>query len=73
MEQYPKTKYHVGSGNPNGESALGLLQLKTNDGIDGYAFLGSATFSAGIDRQGIIQNLKPLLLNEEPLDREAVC
>jgi L-alanine-DL-glutamate epimerase-like enolase superfamily enzyme len=65
----PPTKYYVRSGNLTGESTLGLLKIRTGDGIEGHAFLGSATFSAEVDCKGLIRSLKPILLGH-PLDRE---
>ena len=35
-----------------GSSALGLLRIATDDGVEGHAFLGSASNSAAIDGQG---------------------
>ena len=69
-ENIPATKYHEGSGNSTGESMLGLLTIRTDEGIEGYSFLGSATFSAQVDGLGIIRSLKPILMGQNPLDRE---
>ena len=68
----PVTKYAAGSSNLTGETALGLLKIRTDDGIDGYAFLGSATYSAEVDCKGLMQFLKPLVMGEDPLDREKI-
>ena len=68
----PVTKYAAGSSNLTGETALGLLKIRTDDGIDGYAFLGSATYSAEVDCKGLMQFLKPLVIGEDPLDREKI-
>ena len=53
-----------------GHSALGLLTLRTDDGLEGHAFLGSATYSATLNAQGLIAKLKPLVMGQDPLDRE---
>ena len=66
----PATKYHAGSSNEVGETTLGLLTIRTDDGIEGHAFLGSATFSAEVDCKGLIRSLKPILMGQDPLDRE---
>jgi L-alanine-DL-glutamate epimerase-like enolase superfamily enzyme len=66
----PATRYHAGSGNSSGESVIGLLTIRTDDGIEGNAFLGSATYSADLDAKGLIKNLKPLIMGQDPLDRE---
>ena len=55
-----------------GSSALGLLRLITDQGIEGHAFLGSASNSAAIDGQGLITHLKPVLMGRDPLLREAI-
>ena len=69
-ENIPPTQYAAGSGNSSGNSTLGLLTISTDDGIEGHAFLGSATYSAEIDCKGIIHFLKPILMGADPLDRE---
>jgi L-alanine-DL-glutamate epimerase-like enolase superfamily enzyme len=55
-----------------GSSALGLLRIVTDDGVEGHAFLGSASNSAAIDGQGLITHLKPMLMGRNPLHREAL-
>ena len=42
-DDIPPTKYTAGTQNMSGRSTLGLLRLRTDAGIDGHAFLGSAT------------------------------
>ena len=69
-ENIPPTQYAAGSRNSSGNSTLGLLRISTDDGIEGHAFLGSATYSAEIDCKGIIHFLKPILMGADPLDRE---
>ena len=55
-----------------GSSALGLLRLVTDQGIEGHAFLGSASNSAATDGQGLIAHLKPVLMGRDPMHREAI-
>ncbi len=55
-----------------GSSALGLLRIRTDDGIEGNAFLGSASNAATTDGQGLITHLKPVLMGKNPLHREAL-
>jgi L-alanine-DL-glutamate epimerase-like enolase superfamily enzyme len=55
-----------------GSSALGLLCLRTDDGVEGHAFLGSASNSAATDAQGLITHLKPILMGRDPVLREAI-
>src|SRR5882757_7790651 len=50
-----------------GSSALGLLRIATDDGVEGHAFLGSASNSATTDGQGLITHLKPVLMGRNPL------
>ena len=51
-------------------SKLGLLRIITDDGVEGHAFLGSASHSADQDGAGLIRYLKPVLMGRDPLDRE---
>jgi L-alanine-DL-glutamate epimerase-like enolase superfamily enzyme len=69
-DNIPPTTYGAHSGRFSGTSALGLLRLVTDQGIEGHAFLGSAMNSATTDAQGLITHLKPVLLGKNPLDRE---
>ena len=53
-----------------GTSQLGLLEIETDGGLRGHAFLGSAMRGAHLDGQSLIQFLKPLLVGQNALDRE---
>ncbi len=53
-----------------GTSNLGLLSLATDEGITGHAFLGSSRQAADIDAPGLIRYLKPVLMGQDPLERE---
>lgn len=55
-----------------GSSALGLLRLVTDEGIEGHAFLGSAANAATTDGQGLISHLKPMVMGRDPMHREAI-
>ncbi len=52
------------------ESILGLLAITTDDGLTGHSFLGSVNRAADRDGPSLIQHLKPVLLGQNPLDRE---
>jgi L-alanine-DL-glutamate epimerase-like enolase superfamily enzyme len=66
----PPTRYTAGSQNTGGRSNLGLLRVGTDGGIEGYAFLGSATNPAETDAGALIRFLKPILMGSDPLARE---
>jgi L-alanine-DL-glutamate epimerase-like enolase superfamily enzyme len=66
----PPTRYTSGSQNMGGKSNLGLLTIKTDAGIEGNAFLGSATNPAETDAGALIRFLKPVLMGKDPLARE---
>jgi len=66
----PPTTYGRHTGRFSGSSELGLLTVRTDAGVDGHAFLGSAMRSAALDAQGLLQVLKPIVLGQDPLDRE---
>lgn len=66
----PATRYGGHTGQFSGGSVLGLLRVRTDDGIEGHAFLGSAMFSAELDARMLIDKLKPQVMGENPLDRE---
>ena len=54
----------------SGTSQLGLLTVETDQGLRGHAFLGSAMRGAHLDGQSLIQFLKPVLMGQDPLERE---
>ena len=69
-DDIPPTRYTAGSQNMGGSSNLGLVTIKTDAGIEGNAFLGSATNPAETDAGALIRFLKPLLMGKDPLARE---
>ena len=66
----PATTYGRHTGRFSGQSQLGLLTVKTDDGVEGHAFLGSAQRGAHLDGASLIQFLKPVVMGQDPLDRE---
>jgi L-alanine-DL-glutamate epimerase-like enolase superfamily enzyme len=66
----PATTYGRHTGTFSGSSQLGLVTIRTDQGLEGHAFLGSAMRGAHIDGQSLIQYLKPLVMGQDPLDRE---
>ncbi len=69
-DDIPATTYGAHTGAFQGESQLGLLRIATDQGPEGHAFLGSSMHSADQDGLSLIKNLKPLLLGQNPLERE---
>ena len=69
-EDIPPTHYSLLSGKIGGESDLGLVTISTDEGIEGHAFLGSSSQPASLDVQSLIKYLKPVLVGQNPLDRE---
>jgi L-alanine-DL-glutamate epimerase-like enolase superfamily enzyme len=70
-DNIPVTKYHQGA-LATTESNLGLLRLRTDSGLEGHAFLGSASNPASMDAPQLIRVLKPMLLGKDPLHREQI-
>jgi L-alanine-DL-glutamate epimerase-like enolase superfamily enzyme len=66
----PPTTYGRHTGRFSGQSQLGLLTIRTDDGVDGHAFLGSAMRGAHLDGDSLIQQLKPIVMGQDPLERE---
>ena len=69
-DDIPATTYGRHTGRFGGGSQLGLLTVVTDQGVTGHAFLGSAMRGAHLDGQSLIQFLKPVVLGQDPLDRE---
>ena len=66
----PATSYGRHTGRFEGSSELGLLTVRTDGGIEGHAFLGSASRGAAMDAASLIRYLKPEIMGEDPLARE---
>jgi len=71
-DDIPPTQYGNHTGTFAGVSQLGLLTVKTRDGVEGHAFLGSANRGAQMDGESLIHYLKPVLMGQNPLDRELI-
>ena len=67
----PSTIYHQGSLAAS-SSNLGLLRIHTDAGLEGHAFLGSASNPASMDGAQLIRSLKPMLMGQNPLERERI-
>jgi L-alanine-DL-glutamate epimerase-like enolase superfamily enzyme len=70
-DNIPETKYHQGSTAIAG-SNLGLLKIRTDSGLEGHAFLGSASNPASMDGPQLIRSLKPMLMGQNPLEHERI-
>jgi L-alanine-DL-glutamate epimerase-like enolase superfamily enzyme len=69
-DNIPSTSYGAHTGRFSGETKLGLLAITTDQGITGHAFLGSCFYAADMDGASLIRYLKPILVGQNPLDRE---
>ncbi len=69
-EDIPPTQYGRHTGRFGGRSQLGLVRLRTDGGPEGHAFLGSAMRGADLDAESLVRYLKPLVVGQDPLDRE---
>ncbi len=67
----PPTRYHQGA-LATTASNLGLLTIRADSGIEGHAFLGSASNPATMDGAQLMRSLEPLLMGREPLERERI-
>src|SRR4029453_7335286 len=66
----PATRYGRHTGTLAGKGGLGLLPGRPDDGVVGHAFLGSAMRGARFDADSLIHYLKPLVMGQDPLERE---
>ena len=76
-DDIPPTKYTQGAQNTSGRSNLGLLRVRTDAGLEGHAFLGSATNPAETDAAAPMPRArcstarKPTPIAERPAPRNA--
>src|SRR3984893_5387884 len=69
-DSIPSTTYGHHTARPTGKSDLGLLRIATGEGLEGHAFLGTSSNPASLDGPGLIRFLKPVVMGQDPLDRE---
>src|SRR5436305_2516086 len=69
-DSIPPTTYGHHTARPTGKSDLGFLRIVTDEGIEGHAFLGTSSNPASLDGPGLIRFLKPVVMGQDPLDRE---
>ena len=69
-DSIPSTTYGRHTGRFEGASELGLLRISTDEGVTGHAFLGSAMRGAKNDAETMIRYLKPVVMGQDPLERE---
>ena len=55
-----------------GEKQVGVVTIKTDEGIEGNSFLGNANQGADEFAGQVLQRLKPLVIGRDPFDREAI-
>ena len=69
----PPTRYtHATASSKSRKTQMGLLKISTDEGVDGYAFMGSAMASVERDAPYLVQSLKPMLMGENPLARQRI-
>jgi len=66
----PDITYHFVRRQPGDVHDQGLLTIRTDEGVEGYALLGKNIDPASTDAASLIRHLKPLLMGQDPLDRE---
>lgn len=69
-DDIPATRYGQHTGRFAGASRLGLLTLRTDEGLEGHAFLGSSSRGAQMDGESLVAYLKPLVVGQDPFERE---
>ncbi len=71
-EGVPPVSYGSDIGMPGGTALLGLLAITTDEGHVGHAFHGTSYRGADIDAKPLIDNFRPLLIGQNPLERERI-
>src|SRR5690606_33217752 len=66
----PTVRYGTHNPPTQSDGEIGLVTVRTDEGIDGHAFLGSSFRSVYLDVASLIRHLKPLVVGQDPLDRE---
>ena len=69
-DDFPEVIYGQHVKSTNRSSELGLLEIATDAGVSGHAFLGASYNTAKSDADRLIGGLKPLVMGQNPLERE---
>ncbi len=51
-----------------GKGEIAVVTVKTDEGVEGYSFLGSASRRAEVEAPALLAYLKPALMGQNPLD-----
>lgn len=57
-------------GRKTSRANLALVTVDTDEGLEGHAVMGSSVFPAELDARGVVEILKPVLMGENPMERE---
>jgi L-alanine-DL-glutamate epimerase-like enolase superfamily enzyme len=69
----PATRYtRTIASSKSRQTQMGLVHITTDEGVDGYGFIGSALASAKNTAPFIVEGLKPMLIGEDPFARERI-
>ncbi len=69
-EDIPKQLPKRHTGQTGSASQMALVTITTNQGIQGHGFLGTSGHSAEMDAGTLIRYLKPVVMGQNPFDRE---
>ena len=69
-EGLPEVSTHLVRRKPGEVHDLGLVTIHTDEGIEGHSFLGKQIEFASSDAASLIRYLKPVLIGEDPMNRE---
>ena len=51
-----------------GDQEIAVITIHSDEGVDGYSFLGSSMRGADMDAKSLLIYLKPALMDQNPLD-----
>lgn len=69
-ENIPTKSYDREIKTVGNQSDLGFVRITTDEGVEGHALLGLCVHPASLEAPYIIRFLKPILMGQNPLDRE---
>ena len=72
MFNWNSAPWQTGTGSFGGKRLLGIVTVHTDEGVEGYAFLGSSRQGADAYAGPLIEFVKPFLVGQNPLDSGAI-
>jgi L-alanine-DL-glutamate epimerase-like enolase superfamily enzyme len=70
--QWSTKRWQTGDITLGGDISLGIVTIHTDEGLEGHSFLGTSNKGADEDAKPLVDMLKPIVMDRNPLDIGAI-